>query len=151
VIGYPQNPGNSRLALRSLQRDHLFCGYEWQAFCIGFQGMTTIHKGNRPVTLINVFRVNPKYQGRLVELLEEATEEVMQRVPGFVSANIHRSLDGKRVVNYAQWETVEAFKEMPSFPGTKAHMVKAAWLSRMRFQPSLYEVVSTHVLDGSVE
>jgi hypothetical protein len=45
------------------------------------------------VTLINVFEVTPGDQRRLVELLVRATEEVMRDQPGYVSANIHRSLD----------------------------------------------------------
>lgn len=54
------------------------------------------------VTLINVFTVEPARQPELVQLLVTATEEVMQYQPGFVSANIHASTDGERVVNYAQ-------------------------------------------------
>jgi heme-degrading monooxygenase HmoA len=40
----------------------------------------------------------------------------MKHAPGFVSANIHRSLDGKKVVNYAQWESKEAFEAMGKIP-----------------------------------
>jgi hypothetical protein len=42
----------------------------------------------------------PAYWRKL--LLAEATEEVISRQPGYVSANIHWSLDGTRVTNYAQ-------------------------------------------------
>jgi antibiotic biosynthesis monooxygenase (ABM) superfamily enzyme len=52
--------------------------------------------------LINVFTVDPKDQERLVELWQEGTEEVMRHLPGFISANVHRSLDGTKVINYAQ-------------------------------------------------
>jgi hypothetical protein len=51
-----------------------------------------------------VFTVAPARQQELVQLLVKATEEVMQHQPGFISANIHASADGERVVNYAQWE-----------------------------------------------
>ena len=54
------------------------------------------------VTLINVFMVVPEDQRRLLELLAEATESVMRGLPGFVSANLHKSLDGTKVANYAQ-------------------------------------------------
>lgn len=74
--------------------------------------MSTIEKGSTLLTLINVFTVEPEKQQKLVTLLIEATEQTMQHLPGFVSANIHRSLDGKRVVNYVQWESMAAFEGM---------------------------------------
>src|SRR5262249_30407728 len=60
---------------------------------------TTIcpHPGH--ATLINVFTVAPERQRELVDLLIDATEQVIQHVPGFISANIHASIDGTRVVN----------------------------------------------------
>jgi hypothetical protein len=61
--------------------------------------MTTIRKD--VVTLINVFAVEPQDQQRLVDLLIEATEKTMKGLPGYVSANFHRSLDGRHVANYA--------------------------------------------------
>src|SRR5215216_1642497 len=65
--------------------------------------MVTITKDNDVVTLINVFTVAPEDQQRLVDILIDATQKVMRKQPGFVSANIHRSLDGTRVTNYAPW------------------------------------------------
>jgi hypothetical protein len=74
--------------------------------------MVTIAKDSEVVTLINVFTVAPEDQQRLVDVLVDATQAVMRKRPGFVSANIHRSLDGTRVANYAQWRTPEAFEVM---------------------------------------
>jgi heme-degrading monooxygenase HmoA len=91
------------------------------------------------VTLINVFTVEPENQQRLVDLLLEATGEVMNGLPGFVSANIHRSLDGTRVVNYAQWRSREAFEAMLENPEAAAHMRRAAEISE-NVEPRLYEV-----------
>ena len=73
---------------------------------------TTIRPGTEPVTLINVFTVEPAQQQRLIDLLDEATEQVMRHLPGFVSANIHASLDGTRVTNYAQWRRKDDFEAM---------------------------------------
>ena len=72
------------------------------------------------LTLINTFAVAPQRQGELVALLDAATEEVMRKLPGFVSANIHRSLDGKRVVNYAQWRSKADFEAMQKDPAAAA-------------------------------
>src|SRR5207249_1401263 len=69
--------------------------------------VTEIATGRQLVTLINVFTVEPRHQQRLVDVLVEATEAVMNTLPGFISANIHKSLDGTRLVNYAQWRRRE--------------------------------------------
>ena len=100
--------------------------------------MTTIEKGNRVLTLINVFTVEPAKQQALLTVLIEATEQTMRHMPGFVSANIHRSLDGKKVVNYAQWESMAAFEKMRQHPEAIPHMQAAAALAQ--FDPILCEV-----------
>ena len=100
--------------------------------------MSTIEKGNRVLTLINVFTVEPEKQEALIALLIEATEQTMKHMPGFVSANIHRSLDGKKVVNYAQWESMAAFEAMRKNPEAIPHMQAAAALAQ--FEPILCEV-----------
>ena len=64
--------------------------------------MVTIAEDKDVVTLINVFTVAPEDQQRLVDVLVDATQTVMRKQPGFISANIHRSFDGTRVTNYAQ-------------------------------------------------
>ena len=83
--------------------------------------------------LINVFTVEPADQQRLVEVLVEATGAVMSKQPGFVSANIHRSLDGTRVTDYAQWRSLEAFEAMLRNQETAGHIGEAA-------RPHVYEV-----------
>jgi quinol monooxygenase YgiN len=105
--------------------------------------MTTISKINNVVTLINVFVVKPERQAELVRLLDEATESVMKQLDGFVSANIHGSLDGTRVANYAQWRDEAAFQAMQQNEQAKVHMQKAAALAE-RFEPALYNVASIH-------
>jgi len=89
-----------------------------------------------------VFTVDPSEQQQLVELWQTATEEVMRRQPGFVSASIHRSLDGTKVINYAQWESREAFTAMFQNPQASAHLSKLAEIGTPA--PMLCEVVSVH-------
>ena len=91
------------------------------------------------MTLINMFTVAPEDQQRLLDLLAEATGSVMNKLPGFVSANLHKSLDGKRVVNYAQWRTREAFEAMLDSPDALAHMKEAEKIAE-KIEPHLYEV-----------
>jgi len=101
--------------------------------------MVTIAKDNDVVTLINVFTVAPEDQQRLVDVLVEATQAVMRKQPGFISANIHKSLDGTRVANYAQWRSKEAFEAMLRDREAAEHMGEAAKIAE-RFEPHLYEV-----------
>lgn len=105
--------------------------------------MTTIEAQAPYVTLINVFTVEPAHAAELSRLLTEATEEVMCHLDGFISANIHQSTDGTRVVNYAQRDSAEAFQAMLGNPVARGHMDKAAALA-VSFDPHLYTVDSTH-------
>ena len=82
------------------------------------------------MTLISVFTVEPRDQQRLVDLLTEATEAVMRHLPGFVSAHIHKSLDGVRVANHAQWRSRDHFEAMLKSPQAIPHMQAAAELAR---------------------
>jgi heme-degrading monooxygenase HmoA len=74
------------------------------------------------VTLINVFTVKAEDQDELVTMLVEATKKTMSTLPGFISASIHRSLDGQRVTNYAQWRSAADFEAMLKMPGAREHM-----------------------------
>jgi len=103
---------------------------------------STIRPGASVLTLVNVFTVAPENQARLVEGLARATEEVIRQQPGFISANFHRSLDGTRVVNYAQWESREALETMLGRPEVQAHLQEAQAIAT--FQPIICEVVSVH-------
>jgi heme-degrading monooxygenase HmoA len=40
-------------------------------------------------------------------LLARATETSVRHMPGFISATLHRSLDGTKVAMYAQWRSVD--------------------------------------------
>ena len=104
---------------------------------------TTISPDQDVMTLVNVFTVEPHRQQELVDLLVRATDEVMQHLPGFVSANIHRSDDGEHVVNYAQWATAADFEAMQRDPRATEHMGGVAAMAS--FAPVVCRVVhSTH-------
>ena len=105
--------------------------------------MTTIEQNSAYATLINVFTVDPDRAAELAALLHTATDDVMRHRPGFRSANIHLSTDGTRVVNYAQWDSAEAYRAMLEDPTTQQHMREAAALA-ISFDPHLYTVESVH-------
>ena len=100
--------------------------------------MTQIVQGNAIVTLINVFTVAPQDQQALIDLLVEATEKVMNTQPGFLSANIHKSLDGTHVVNYAQWRSREDFEAILTKSEVLPHLEAVDRLAKV--EPHLYEV-----------
>ena len=102
----------------------------------------TGQSGAAGVTLINVFTCTPERQDELVRLLQALTDEVMRRLPGFISASVHRGLDGKHVANYAQWESEAAWKAMVRDPGVQARMGPVVAIAT--FQPHLYTLVATY-------
>ena len=95
------------------------------------------------ITLINVLEVAPERRDELVEILEKATAEVMRDIPGFISASIHCSLDGKHVANYAQWRSLEDFERMFANPVAQAHIREATAIAKAT--PILYRVNSVHL------
>ena len=58
----------------------------------------------------------------------------MKCLPGFVSANIHKSLDGTHVVNYGQWRSKEDFEAMLNNPEAAPHMKAAGAIAK--FEPT---------------
>src|SRR5277367_5002590 len=59
------------------------------------------------VTQINTFTVPSGDQQALIDLLSEAAQ-FASTTHGWLSASLHRSHDGTRVVNYAQSDSLEA-------------------------------------------
>ena len=104
--------------------------------------MTTIAENAGFVTAINVFTVDPSNQHRLLELLAGMTESSVRDLPGFVSAALHRSVDGCRVTMYAQWDSAQHYQDyqaMRSKSGGSSEVTEI--LAIARFDPATYEVV----------
>lgn len=106
--------------------------------------MTRISKEQPVVTLINVFTVEPENQQRLLDILIKATESVISHLPGYVSANFHKSFDGRNVVNYAQWSSQEDLDAMLQHPEAQAHIRSANTIATAA--PQLYRVVFTNTI-----
>src|SRR5215813_1072577 len=100
-----------------------------------------IYANDHPVTLINVFTVEPADQQRLVELLATATERSVRYAPGFISARLHRSLDGTKVTMYAQWRSTADYEAMRADLTPLPYLQQA--LAIAKFEPGMYEVVGT--------
>ena len=73
-------------------------------------------------TFINIFHTTDREdQERLILSLVQVTEEVIRYQPGFISANLHQSFDGKTVTNFARWRSKEDFTRALETPGMLAH------------------------------
>ncbi|MGF1570523.1 MAG: antibiotic biosynthesis monooxygenase family protein [Nodosilinea sp.] len=95
------------------------------------------------VTLINVYEVEPERQSELAKALSESTESTIRHQPGFISVCIHSSLDGKKVVNYAQWASKEYFDGFMKKPETQEQLKQFASIAKS-VAPSLYKVSAVH-------
>ena len=107
--------------------------------------MTTIDNNNKICTLINVFTVDPEKKEALLDHLKEATENVMSKYPGYISANLHVGDDGKTVTNYAQWASLEDYENMLKDEAALKHMKLAASFA-VDFKPVTYSEIWTHNL-----
>lgn len=97
----------------------------------------------KPVTLINVFFVEPENQERLVEHLTRATNLFVRTTPGFLGSKLHRSLDGKKVAMSARWASEAAYR------AARANPASAAWLKEVlafaALEPGVYEEAAAFV------
>ncbi len=129
--------GECDLTNRRPARKQLRSGEEF----LNDESMTTISQEKKIITLINVFTVDPSKQQQLVDLLTQATESSVRHIPGFISASLHRSLDGAKVAMYAQWRSVEDYQAMRKNAATLPYMEQA--LALAKFESGMYEVVET--------
>ena len=91
---------------------------------------------NAPVVLINTFKVQPEKQDELLELLVTLTRAQVG-LPGFISATLHRGLNGRTVANQAVWRSVEDWKAMTRNDAVSTAMLPI--LAIATFEPNLYE------------
>ncbi|MEM5838703.1 hypothetical protein AAHH59_10305, partial [Pediococcus acidilactici] len=67
-------------------------------------------------------------------------------LPGFISSNVHKSLDGTQVVNYVQWkkgtiENIEKSREIVKERGGERYQHRHNEILKIaNYKPLLYEV-----------
>jgi quinol monooxygenase YgiN len=103
--------------------------------------MITIDKNNKFLTLINIFTVEPVNQQKLIDLLTLATSGSVKNSTGFISASLHKSLDGTKVTMYAQWRSIEDYQNMRNNPTASPYLSQA--LEMATFDMGMYEIVQT--------
>ena len=105
--------------------------------------MTTISINSGVTTAINTFTVGPEHQQKVVELLSAAVDLLATNQAGFISESIHRSMDGKRVLNYVQWGSKKDFESV--FGNTGFMKLYAEMKAISTPEPLLYEVVHSAI------
>ena len=116
---------------------------DWNIYELVFSAGTNptkILKDANLVTVINRFSVEPENQKKLLQLLDDL-KVVVERQPGFISANVHRNFEGTRIVSYAQWDTKEDYQAVYTISEAKPILDEIKKISK--FSWNLYDVVYT--------
>jgi heme-degrading monooxygenase HmoA len=99
----------------------------------------------QPVIQINVIESQPEKQAEALSLMTERAR-FMSRQPGFISISLLRSLDGKRIINYVQWQDRELLQSAHRSPEFRKEWRHLDQLTH-EIDPHLYEVAQ--VMDGA--
>lgn len=89
-----------------------------------------------PVVMINIYRCEAARQTVLVEHLVQLLH-VQKDIDGFISAVLHRGLNGKTTAIRSVWRSQEAWAAMARHPSIMARMEPIMGLAT--FEPHLYE------------
>jgi len=91
---------------------------------------------SEPVVLINVYRCEPERLDTLIELLTVMVR-AQRDAEGFISATLHRGLNGKVAAVHAVWRSREDWKAMARGAAINAAMEPIMAIAT--FEPHLYE------------
>ena len=105
--------------------------------------MPEIQSGEPCITQITVIECEPGKQDEALSVMEERAQ-FMAGQPGFISISLHKSRDGRRIINYIQWQNrdqLRAAHNSPEFRKEWGHFDDVT----DDIDPHLYEV--THVFE----
>lgn len=95
--------------------------------------MATISADKDCITAIVTFQCEPEQQADLADKVRAYIKDFISQQDGLISSHLHVSVCGKRVVNYAQWQSMGHFKafgekaktrpELPAMLAFKPHAV----------------------------
>jgi heme-degrading monooxygenase HmoA len=77
---------------------------------------TIIRVDNAVTTLVNVFTVEPENQQKTLALLQEGTENLFSKMPGWISTNLLKGRNARQVIVYSQWRharDIDGFRQDP--------------------------------------
>jgi quinol monooxygenase YgiN len=101
--------------------------------------MPEIVLGGPYATFINTFRCDPQNQAEVVRINVDIVDQVASSFPGFISASVHRSTDGTRIIIYLQWESAEHLAAMQR--SEKFREIGREFAGLIEFDPHRCEVV----------
>jgi len=102
--------------------------------------MPDISVDRQPVTQITLIELAPGEQEEALGLMRERARFMASR-PGFISISLHRSLDGRRIANYVQWESRELLQAAHKSPEFRKEWGRFDALTET-IDPHLYEVAA---------
>lgn len=90
--------------------------------------MPTIAEDDTFTQIIVFTTTGPDQQDALLAAVLSEVERWVRHQPGFLSASFHRSHDGERVANYAQWRDRASFEAFARHPesGALGERIRAA-------------------------
>jgi len=94
-----------------------------------------------PVLQINHLKVAPEDQDALVRLMTEQLDANIATRPGFLSATLHRSRDGRHVVNVVRFASAEQLDAAHARPEFAAKLREYRPLI-LEAGPALYDVAA---------
>ena len=96
------------------------------------------------LTVVNVLTPKTEEREKVISLLQKGMSDTMQHQPGFISANIHKSLDSSHVLVYAQWKDSQSLQDAVKLieAGLAPNMMEVFTIGNPEYHP--YEVVSVH-------
>ena len=98
---------------------------------------------NGIATLILDFKVEPDKIQNLSKIAQQNIQNVMSKKNGFVSANIHESSSGTRLVNYSQWKSRESYENAVDFLTKEEVLLGEKLLELGEMKWNFYEIVSS--------
>lgn len=101
--------------------------------------LTVLDSRGGYVTIINTDAVATERAEELLDSLVRSSLSTIRYVPGFVSANLHVSLDRTQIVNYAQWKNQEAIAAARESSKVAA-LIREQRQIATSFTPIIYEL-----------
>ncbi|GAB5387687.1 MAG: antibiotic biosynthesis monooxygenase [Alphaproteobacteria bacterium] len=96
--------------------------------------------------LVNPFTCAPGRESELLEILAEATDQVVRHLPGFISASFAKGVEPGHVVNVAMWELIEHYKNFLQEPKARLWFGKIVQVAEST-DPHLYHLAHHHVAE----
>lgn len=106
--------------------------------------MPHIQRDNQPVTQITIVEAEPENLADALAVMSERAQ-FMALQPGCISISLHRSLDGRRIVNYVQWQSRDLLQSAHHSPEFRKKWSQFDTLTE-DIDPHLYEV--SEVIEG---